>query len=144
MIRLLAATLIFLMMACAHQTSETIQDKKIYRILLQEQLVGRLTLETSFQPNQVITKESLELKTAFRGMKAITSRILETHVETPEGKVLSYLRQHQTPNAEREYFGEMKNGYWHWQKKQGGHFEHLRVKAPEDFLLHHGLTNKMK
>ncbi len=142
--KFLPAILVFLLVACTHQTSKPNKDKNYYKILFQEQMVGRLTLETSYQQDQVITREKLELKTSFRGMKAITSQIVETHIETPNGEAVGYLRQHQTPNAEREYSGSIKNGYWYWQKKQASATENLTIKAPSDFLLHQGLSNKMK
>jgi hypothetical protein len=135
---------ILLLTACTHQSSKPTSGQQVYQILFEGKMVGRLVQEESRLKGIIRNKEILELKTRFRGMDSIISRIVEIHEESPNGKIKRYQKNYQTPNAERQLSGEIIDGQWHWKETRGDQLEQLIVTVPDDFFLHHQLQQLMQ
>lgn len=137
--------ILFLITACSTPYQPTPITKKLhYKILFQDKMVGRLIHEESITDDLIRNTEILELKTQFRGMDSITSQIIETHEESLEGEMLRYRKHYTTPNAERQFLGEVVNNQWRWQITQGEQQKVIDVDLPADFFLHHALQKQMK
>lgn len=129
--------------SCTHLQHHYDNSIVRYRILFEDNIVGHITLEQQRLPTLYRTVESLELRTQFRGMNAITNRVTEIHEEDLQGRPLRFSKQINIPNAERYISGELQGNQLMLRDKRGDQEQNLQITIPDNFLLHEGLRHQL-
>lgn len=134
-----------LITGCNHQpTLSTPIERHAYKLIFDNKIVGKFITE-QYQVNDIIKNiETLEIKNQFKGMDATVTRIIETHEESQNGKVLRFSKLYDSPLAKKEFLAEAKDNLWSWQEKRGTTIRSGASDLSDDFLLHRGLRIKMK
>ncbi len=115
-----------------------------FRILFENNNVGHINLEKQLLPESLRTIETLELKTQFRGMKPLTTRIIETQEEDEQGRPLRFSRRVEIPNAGHQVWGEVQGSELIVHYKRGATESTEKRKIPDNFLLNESLRGEME
>jgi hypothetical protein len=115
-----------------------------FRILFEGNNVGHINLEKQLLPESLRTIETLELKTQFRGMKPLTTRIIETQEEDNQGRPLRFAKRVEIPNASHQVWGEVQGSELIVHYKRGATESTEKRNIPDNFLLNEGLRGEMQ
>lgn len=115
----------------------------VYKIVFQNRAIGRLTQEEFRQGQVTRLVETLEIKTQFRGMRANTTRIIETHEASADGLIARFSKDYQVPSAKRRVRAEIHNNIATLQDTRG-ELEQISKPVPNNFLSQVSLHQKMK
>lgn len=131
--------------SCNAQQHHMSDASKIeFRIIYENNTVGHIQFEKQILVNSYKTIETLELKTQFRGMKPLTTRIIETHEEDNQGHPLRFSKRIEIPNAAHQVDGEINGSLLNLRYIRGGKETRFQRTIPADFILSEGLRQKMK
>lgn len=136
---------ILLTTACSHKPSGKIPvEQHFYKLTFDNKTVGRLSREQYITGHGIKNIEILEIKTQFKGMDTVTTRIIEIQEKSEDGKKIRISKTYDTPLAKNKITAEIIKKSWKWQETRGSKHYSGSIDFPDDFFLHHELKNIMK
>jgi Transglutaminase-like superfamily len=136
---------LILITGCNHQPAQNKPlEQHFYKLIFDDKTVGRFIREQHYNNGIIKNVETLEIKSQFKGMDSVVTRIIETHEEYENGEILGFSKIYDTPLAKKEIFAKVVNKRWLWQQNRGKHNQSGTVDLPDNFLLHQGLKMKMQ
>jgi len=133
-----------LLSACATQSGQPLYREKVYQVLFHGKKVGNVVHREMQTDNKIQTEEVFQIKTQFRGLAPGYSRLIETQQESLSFKPLSYTRDLQIPNAERQFNASIRHNLWYWRESPDMSIPEESTSLPAHFYLAAGLRAQLE
>ena len=138
--------IISLTSACSSKLPSTKGENTstFYAVFFRDQQVGKITQTTLRLNNHIITSNTLQIDTQFKGLIPVHNFIRTREEETSEGKPLSFSHSVLAPNSRHKSTAYISGNEIYIADTRGQLTSRSQHLLPADFLLHSGIKRKMQ